>query len=483
MDENPKKMDEEPEKTDDRKDDRKEREDYADFFFDGITGPIVFVIAMLFDYSQPSVFLMSHLLSIVALVPLAFISDAKFSSDALSFFCASCVALLLQVDLNFFLQVVCAIDPEACCGEVVSQTSTARPVCSHSVPQVSIVGGVVLLVATSVVICMDVVRWFRFVSDFGRSIVSLPIVVKLWQLSYMTEWENKANFATLFIGITSILQTLCAILAFVAAVGHIYFERKENLTETVRWSKWLKEKAEIAFNICCAFGVVFSYASAITQSLLIKSDQTSDLFGKETVAPIANLFFTCVTLLAFLGCMYFKKDVPEKTDTFARWFADIPHKFKYILPLMPYASFVLFTLALVLLDDSPLFNATMITIIFYLVSLLAQTRLMVYVTDDMYMNFTALASYALADVTFLGLVITRWDDEYRSANWCLIGALIVSILHGALVGSYIAYVKNKKSEPQPQKDGSIDGQKPASMWNTGYYPISNRTGSRAFKLL
>ena len=466
------------------KDDKKEREDYADFFTDGITGPIVFVIAILFDYSQPSVFMMTHLLSIVALIPLAHISSLESSSSALAFFGASCVAFLLQVDLNFFIQVVCAIDPEACCGEVVSQASTTRPVCSHSVPQVSIVGGVVLLVAIAVVVCMDVVRWFWFVSDNGRSIVTLPIVVKLWQISYMTEWENKANFATLFIGITSILQTLCAILAFFAAVVNIYFERKESLTETVRLSKWLKEKVEIGFNVCCAFGVVFSYASSITQSLLIKSDQTSDLFGKETVAPIANLFFTCVTLLAFLGCMYFKeKDVAEKTDTFAQWFADIPYKFKYSLPLLPYASFVLFTLALVLLDDSPLFNATMITIIFYLVSLLAQTRLMVYVTDDMYMNFTALASYALADVTFLGLVITRWDDEYRSANWCLIAALILSIIHGVLVGSYIAYVKNKKDASGTSGDSSNDPKKPGAMRNTGYYPISNRTGSRAFKLL
>jgi hypothetical protein len=108
---------------------------------------------------------------------------------------------------------------------------------------------------------------------------------------------------------------------------------------------------------------------------------------------------------------------------------------------------------------------------------------MVYVTDDMYMNFTALASYALADVTFLGLVITRWDDEYRSANWCLIAALILSIIHGVLVGSYIAYVKNKKDASGTSGDSSNDPKKPGAMRNTGYYPISNRTGSRAFKLL
>lgn len=445
----------------------KKREYFADFLLDVFTGPSILIIAFLFDYKDPAMFLLAHVGSAIAIFFFSNLENNQKNFHTLVYVFAGMVAGLLQVDLNFFLQIICAFDPEVCCGEFVPKDSTLRPTCSGSVPPVSFVGGIALLFATSIAILWNFTRWLALVKEYFPAIISLPLVVKIWQLSYVHEWNNIANFSTIFIGILSTLQTLAAIVTFFMFLMHVRNYKGEKMLKSAR--------------IMCAIGVVTSYTSAILQTLLLKTNFTSDLFGGETVSPTANLFFTCVTLLAFLVCMYVKTtEVTLNKRAAAKWFADV-HSFWSILPLLLVIAFVLFIMALVFLDDSALQNATLLTVLLYTVTLLSQVRTFVYFEDDFVFNGTSLLSYLISDVMFLGIVVSRMTDEYKNAHWCLVAALSFSIIHSVLVGyNVIAFALNKNVTKNDDQSDNNTPNPNSAMW------ISNSTNkliNGQFKLL
>ncbi len=476
------------------------RDIFADFFFDGVTGPAIFALAVVCDYARPSVFLLGHIVSVICLF--FFVVTRQNGNDhrdgwgrrLLFLGCALVSAALLQMDANFIVQIVCALDPDACCGELVPRTPTLRPVCSASVPEISTLAAVPLFVATAVLIIADAARWTRIAAEYPPAIVTLPLAIKAWQLANVPEWENIASFSTIFIGIASILQLLFAVSALVASIVGTDAAAGAGsvLKVTERSGAYSGFCLKDFARICCAGGVVCSYASVSVQSLMLEPSGRSALFGKETVAPIANLAFSIVALLAFLASLYAKGEDAGKAGTgggsndsmsMAMWFENLNVNYaaKAAMPVLLLVSLSFFVLALVFMDASPLFNATMLTLIFYTVTLVSQVRTAVYFSDDGCVNAASLVSYFLSDATFLGLVVTRWEKLLDEANLCLAAALAVSMLHSVLVGIGILSYSYEDSENEEQdQEVSTKSTSPALMW-TSAPRSSKRAGS--FKLL
>lgn len=465
-----------PEKAEDAKSlekekeeaDAKRREQFADFFTDAAFGGCVVGIAHLANYGQPSLFLFGHILSLLMLALFASSADAqvetkkprenkKLGEKLVGFCCAFGIAALVQLDVNFFLHVVCALDPDGCCGEFVSREPTAAPACSGSVPRVSVLGGVTLLVGAMLLILWGLRRWVDFIKEYPPGAISLALVVKVWQISFVGEWRDQVTVFSVAVLLLSFLQLLFSVIDFC-------FQCKV-LSSTAQ----AEERKASNFNsrVAGIAGMCASYVSATVQLLLLDGKFQSVLYGNETVAPLVNLIFTTVVFFVFLTRASYNAEDSEKPSQgekyHAKWFARTGQFARVLCPACIFTAVLLFFCTLVLLESSSFFAATTFSAVAYIIML--PLRLAVYTAKDAPAVWTYLATFFLADAAFLGIVISRRRDERAGAFFCIAGALLCSILH--TVACFVLYLRDRPetgeidTPPHPNGPGPV---KPASMF-------------------